>query len=657
MIISISLSFVLVTLSLLLGWFLKIHILNESIIIVLLSISLFILLIFIIINIILKIKFNKRYSNKNFRIIMEDFFNKSDNDYFTYDKSYKILKNIIKYFYIYIIFIIVLNCLVSSFIFYFSLNKKDSSIIPYVLIIYYVITGLLFILIGYPKNQFGYYLNPNTFKEIYNILEEVKNNLNYHKNINLYIYEDNNLIMSYYKGSYQLSIGIYNILFFTKDELKASFYHELGHVIYNDSYQLSKRVRLMDNINFNIHNSSVFALSSLFTFGISNYLILNFNIHDQIISKTLENRADDVVLKYNMNEEFISTAIKMNYFNYYTNLLEKRFDSFENEDMSLHFYEDVIYEVFDNLDKYKERFNYYILHEYESKNQSHPCLRNRMKKMNIDSFDYHSLERYNNYEINKILEVFQNVTKENEENYKIRRENTYLKNLEIVNDFEKNIYEDVYNLALYMNSLLELKRVEDAYSISNKIIELYPNNSQAYYFRSLIKFRYYDDASGIEDFLKSCTLNKNFINYFDEAFDFCKKMGLKDEIDYLKKEYINFTQDYIDVDYDNLSYIDNKTIIEDYKLDNEIKDKIIEIAKKHNFVRVYCVLKKIKKDDVRIVLIVPDKDSIEPDFGMNDIFKILDVREEQFALTYLFNKHLEKRIKKISNPFYERINE
>ena len=132
--------------------------------------------------------------------------------------------------------------------------------------------------------------------------------------LEIYIVNDYNVMINQNQNTIHLQIGTIPLLMFSEAELKSVIYHEIGHVIYENSSSYFKRSKFLMKLESMSNTRGIFAFTALFFFGIRQYLEFHFNLHQLVISKYIEEQSDNVVLNRGLNKEFISSAIKMFYF-------------------------------------------------------------------------------------------------------------------------------------------------------------------------------------------------------------------------------------------------------------------------------------------------------------------------------------------------------
>lgn len=629
--------------------------LPENAISIIMIISLILTVILMIIGLIVLRYTKKVYSKENFKQIVEKMkeeHEQSENNFTKIKKQVNKTNNLALLFYF--SFLISLIILTSSLI---ALSIKGSNLIPAILITFYMLSGLIASYFNVEdRPRFGYYLNKEDYPIINNMIADVQNDLNVKKPINLFSSTNHNTIsVNYYKGQYNIVMGVYHLLFLNFKELKAIMYHEVAHILNKDIYHSRKQYGAYRLYQRSIEGDyNVFSFGSFFLLGFNNLIEATTTKYDIFVSRQIEEKTDEFVKNRNLNEAFINAVTKSLYFGLFIG--DYGIKSFIPiaEEPSKTYYQDVILEFIEVVEKRRKIYDYIALNEYQAKMESHPTVSTRMKNFGVTKVNIDLNSRlYNKEEITKLLDIFEEVSEEDIENYKGYRENNYLAAVKIIEKYETNPNDDVKDMLDYGYALMGIIEVEKAVKVFETLLEVDDNIAQAHGALGYIYLNYYYDEKGVEHIKKAAELNRNYVEDLEHIGNYYKKMGKEESLKTFREEFLDEMQKHFN-EYEGISDITIKTKLEKPTLDETKLNSIYEYIKSLEFVKEYFVVRKDINENfyTHIVCVVKNEKATdeETNEGMNNIFKFLDLKDEQYALVLVNSNMLYNKLKKTVEP-------
>lgn len=618
-----------------------------------LNISTLVLVLFIILGlafrIVYSIKTNKKNFHKTIKELKSDAIKYQDNIE-SLNKKIKRKIVLIKSYYI-LIFILLLT---SSFT-YLSLSFNGLYDFNFLIVInfYTQIGFMLNILNRYEVTSDGYRLEEEFYPVIYGFLNESKEKLNINNKYIIYISVTNfeNTIRKLEKNEYNIILGINTLLILNKNELK-SILHSLvllsENKIFNNFYKQEKIDHMLSNRYFESYN---FFLVNLALFdGIRLLLVYNFKKYNILNSKHIEIEIDNQMKEYEEINDFSKALIKLRIFDLFYNEPGHDFTIPRLEDPSTRFFEDIYDELLERF-KIKHKTYYHIIkNELDHPLSPNRSVNNRLRFFKTDEIEIDYTDNfYDETETREIINVTQRVTDEERQRYYEIRDLSYMPIIRKIENYEQNPKDDLRDLLDYAFDLFRVEKINHAFEVFKYILSKYPDTSQAHFGLGNYYLSYLYDKQGINHIYRAAELNNNYIESLEMIGDFLLKMGLKEEYEEFDHFYLEKLNQKVS-ELDDISTITGKEKLLKPNLDEKIINEIVEYAKSLDFAKeIFIVRKIINKDlEAHVVCVFPNMEkSLETvELGMDNLFKNLDLREEQYGLTYVPNLIIYKKLKK-----------
>ena len=533
------------------------------------------------------------------------------------------------------------------------ITKNDSIAIPYFIFSSLTLIGFIYSLIRtkvYP-NQ-GFVLERDEFKHLYQLIDEIQNELEINEEIIIQIVQHNFVIFEYFKKKYYLSINIMSLLMFSEEELKAYLYNLISITKTNELKKDSQYTYYIQPEKLNSENYLlIFPMILLAGINISFREKQLFNL-----TFLLKNQ-DEKKLQFTpptLAQAYINALVKEKYWHLFIDEIGHDYQVLKNEYPSLTYYEDLYEEFITKLNKKIALYDDIISYELDPIYNPTVLIRHKMEKLNISSYNIDfSLSRYNEYELRKILNIIQEVTEQEEQVYTEIRNINYIPLINIINKYEENPSDILKDLVDYAFALLKTNQIRKSFEVFKYILVKYPDSAQANYGVGFIYLEYFYDKKGIDYLYKAALLNENYVEQLDSVGRFTIKMGLKEEHDKFKSELINKITKKNKIDQQTLS-INVNTKLTNSTLSNEVTNDIVEQAKKLNFINELFIVKKelSQNEDIHFICVTfSTDDQTKINNGMNELANILDLKNDRFGLFYINNTTLYKKLNKITKPY------
>ncbi len=437
---------------------------------------------------------------------------------------------------------------------------------------------------------------------------------------------DVNCGISKTKNGLYLCIGLFCLRCLSNDELKAVLLHEIAHFKNKDLEYAGKIEKYNKTIDI------LFPLKAyrfLCPFLASS--VLDNSINDILVNEYFEKKADDEVIKRNMNQDYANATIKM-------------FGISKANDLKYPFIE---YEVAKNKkwdektinDDLNARLDYYNAHkdffEFVSKNHAderfatHPNINQRRKMCNVKDVDLEiTINHFFDDDIKEYYEISNKTCfkEDNKDLLKYYDEYFSLKDSD-TNDLEQlnKILEMAYDLGDYENVL----------RICSKFISLNDNRNRMNFYYGTVLLMVYFNKEGIKYLNKVIEDNNNEfkLDAMHYLGDYYAMVGNEDKLNEIRNIQVNILNQSDEME-DVLSLKPTDRLTE--FTNEEVKNNIINILKDNEDVLYVLMGVKTVKDVSCCHVIVfgeinlKDVDKFNED--LNKVFNYLDVLEDQYSL-------------------------
>lgn len=271
----------------------------------------------------------------------------------------------------------------------------------------------------------------------------------------------------------------------------------------------------------------------------------------------------------------------------------------------------------------------------------------RKDEMGISDYSFRTKEHDEKYieEQKRLLELGDSSRKKNiEESYAELRDYRYFKRFQAIDEYERDNNQSIQQLietALYYEGVNNDKAKE----IFNLILQKDEKNAYAYFHLGRMLLNEFDEK-GIEYIYKAIEYNDGFTNDgLDLIGDFCIKAGLEDELLRYRENFLSIGQEAIDKT-KIITEVSKSDKLLPHDLPESVFDEILDYMLKTAAVSLirFIWLKRLQADIYSYIFMLKRSNNInDNDFNdlYYDIFKFLDLREEQFTLLVIYD---EKKI-------------
>ena len=492
----------------------------------------------------------------------------------------------------------------------------------------------------FKKNEAKQVMYPETTKMIKEIFEEEGIN----KPVSVYLQNGHtNVSVLENKGGIIVNINLTILKFFTREEIKSIIYHEIAHYI-NDDVKNKK----VENRYYNLMTK---LLPGNYAFFFAP-MAINLNVQklylDNIANIKFEIEADDYVLTKNVGNEYAAVAIKSfglafaDDFPFFTTYLEFCKQGKWNQEVIDCYFK----EYKDFYDEHKDFFIHSSKVHLERKFDTHPNVRQRVEKFATKEIDP-SLIWSNEFDddIKKLFEIrFSNVT----EDFTKDVIDGYQKYLDKKNNFIE--YDLVAQEADYLDIMKEAQHYGDfdfTIDIAKKLLEKNPNITSANYalgsILALVKFS--DECLPYLYKVKdepNSHLREYAINVLGE---YLVITGREEERNKMREEAYDIIDDTVEMQKALELNLNDKLA---QFTDNDVINKVIEIAKEYDDIALVSIGTKIVKTHscTHVVVLIKNKyDNDKVDECYKKIFNYLDSIDGQYNLIFKINSTIPKTAK------------
>ncbi len=330
------------------------------------------------------------------------------------------------------------------------------------------------------------------------------------KPIKINIFLSDNIGIEYNKNFYILHLGLYAIRLLNHEELLSMILHEMGHIKNNDPVLKYK----MNSIISKLQALKTLWPTKYFFKYISNAIIINTKIYFDESSLEKEKKADNFVYQSGFSKDFINAIAKINIFRIYKSKLPRNYsyDIYKSTPTNI---QELYYNIF--INEYsinKDSWLELLEKEISSNNDTHPTFKERLINFN------------ENFDIN-----YQNIDKELLNEYITI---SYNFDTISVHEWEKDrdeYYSILNNLTSDPKELAEKHFLLQEYEISlklyNDLLKKEPKNTLALY-RIGILLLNNNDNLGLQYLRTAIDYNRELSQIINHIIiDYCKQNGLE----------------------------------------------------------------------------------------------------------------------------------
>lgn len=235
------------------------------------------------------------------------------------------------------------------------------------------------------------FVDGELFKVSKDFVKDIFKEENIDKEVNVGIIFDANCRIDKVGNDLSINIGYLLLKFLSLDELKAILYHEIAHYRNKDLEYTEKICKLQNKLD---------SVLPLYSYKLLCPFALDFELKNELgeflATEYYENKADDEVLKKNVSKDFVNACGKIfglsrvNTLNYpeVDSMIEER-QKWDEESISLSL--KLRYDLYNKQKKYYEL----VSKKHASERfTTHPNIRERREKFNVDVIDFNITENH-----------------------------------------------------------------------------------------------------------------------------------------------------------------------------------------------------------------------------------------------------------------------
>lgn len=538
---------------------------------------------------------------------------------------------------------VLVYCCVIDFCFFAVVGAEGGGVgLPMVLGVY---SGLSFIRprsVKVNEEKSEEYLSEAQYPLIYGTAYRAAKQIGCDGRIKICIDHNFNASILTISDGYSIMLGTYLLDNLSQDELYNVLLHEFSHVT-KENDDINK---VMNYANLSMEDNSFFGLAQLPFLYLQAKFLFEFLSYKFVCSIMNEDDADRAMRDFGDPDAAASMLVKLKFSELYE--WEKGTYDEENLFASEELIEDYVRR---QLGQFRERMEIrkdewvrMIDSEILARNATHPTAKMRIESLGIK--EAHLIPKCDSEEYldevdRAILHIEKLIRKANADSYKIIRNENYVKNLELVKNWEENgkpiTKESYQNIVI---ALFALRRIADYVNLCCQIIEEIPEpaNYFAHHMYGCYLLHSYDER-GIEHLYKSIELNHND---WEEALqtigEYACMVGKQDELDKYRARAEEMVKTQIEL-YDKMNTLKaNDKLAEERLPDGMLEDflRYIDCIDNSTIERIYMVRKVISDEHfVTCVVVAPRKRADMQKYGeaMNKIFHYLDKSSDwEYAL-------------------------
>ncbi|MBE6790387.1 MAG: hypothetical protein E7535_04250 [Ruminococcaceae bacterium] len=649
LVINVS-SFAALTVTLILGIFTEKYIDDDylsNISGIICAIALCLPILFLILNVIIKLIYKKRLGKRSFAENQQFLFSHRDDSKERSKKKLYILKILIIINDIYSIFLSVC-AFVSAF---FSGIVSDGRYTCGLLLVCYMVLTAATLRIRLEPSDGIFeddktYVNENDYPALYNLAKKAATVTGCDGAIKIAILDDFNAGAAIFNNTISIQLGALLLNVLSEDEVYCVLLHEFFHIKDELNHRrISKFNRyVIDFQNNEISNFYSNITKHLFSF-LDIYYNLQYNLYLYSVSLSREFAADKNMAIYGDSKTAASSLIKIKYYELYdwekgTYDTTCNFETAEYDTDSLN----------TELQRFKEavslnaeKWNGLINNEILSRSASHPTLKMRLENLGIDEIITLKIESSAEYIADcekAIIYVSSLIAEQSKDSYEEYRKYYYIESKELVEKWEQNgrtvIAEEYRDIC---DALRRLGRNSEALELCENAIKLLDDvgSCYAYFVKGCFLLHSFNEA-GIEYIYKAIENNHNYVDEgLSEIGSFCCLTGQEDQLEIYRERAIALTEE--NKTHSEASVLNKKDRLSTESLPDGMLDDILShITSSYceNIEKIYLVRKTITDDFFSSVFVIKISSDTDDDIRykiLQKAFNYLDTCSEwQFSL-------------------------
>lgn len=474
----------------------------------------------------------------------------------------------------------------------------------------------------------------------------------YEGNIRIFIGNEGLGIFSL-QGSENLVLGIPETFLLTREELKQALIHEFAHVVQADTAQSLRFNREL--ARWDASKGSILTIwGTVFLWIPQDILRREFAFYQNLSTIYREQQADETVVKVGSPQEHINGLAKgYTWAMFFEHpLREVSYDLFAMETPCPNYYSFLVELYQKYLAQKEDHWRAILARELESKFDSHPIFRVRMKNAGITEYDLHTVEPDPAFaaELTKFCKHCDALALKGypQEDYDRDRQTEYFERKELIDEAYAVTDFDEVSVERRLDYAMALAVVdpEKQKTVLNSILAQEPENNYAVWLLAQALYRE-DDEDCVELLYKAAQLNNNYVqSAFSCIANYAVRAGREDIREAYREQILDQVQQSVELD-DELGRLDSKDRLSRNDLPEKAQvDAAVFQRGGEHLDHVYTVRKETSDGPAYYYLLefAASADAQTRERVYQDIFLYLDQREEHFCLFVLEEKDKLKKL-------------
>lgn len=451
------------------------------------------------------------------------------------------------------------------------------------------------------------YVPESEYPTLYALAKKAAEEIGCTEKIKISLLDDFNAGAAKISDTISIQLGVLLLNTLSESEVYCVLLHEFSHIKNENKNQ---RINNYSNFIYSetgATNPNYFSalIRHFFTFSDALYN-LQYHLYTYTVSLSREFAADKAMALYGEKEIAASALIKLKYYDLY-NWQKGTYDSpctMESETFDTDTLKNEIKGFKKSAESNEEKWCSFIKDEILSRSASHPTL--KMRLADLDVFDIKTLKLESSDEFiadcEKAIDYITALIAEQvKDSYEEQRKYYYTESKEIIEKWEndgKPVIPEEY--ADICGALRRLGRNTEALELCERAIDCLdePAACYAYFIKGCFLIHSFDE-SGIEYIYRAIENNHNYITEgLDEIGHFCCLTGQEDQLEIYRERVITLTEENVSV-YSQGSILNKKDKLSTENLpDGMLEDILNHITSDHSdyIEKIYLVRKTVTED-------------------------------------------------------------
>lgn len=438
---------------------------------------------------------------------------------------------------------------------------------------------------------------------LYQTVKDVQNELQNHDSIHLIPVDDGNIGVEMFEKNLRekdlmiyLDIALLNLL--DKKDLKAILYHEIGHVIHEDTKNSSKMALRNERISELVSTHlGLDAAMTLLLLGFANPWQEQFQLVQHFTSIEREKNADSVLLSVGKQQEFINATAKCHAYAYFLEIpsFYHIFDD-KMEHQETHITQSTLKAFSLEWESRSELYTLFLRNSLVERFPTHPNLKQRMEQLQVKDFflDF-TPEQDELYraEVEKITETYNQKWYESVKDQIQVLKNNHDESMLFLQEYEKKESPTLQEKRRAAEIYQENFQLETAEKLYLEILKENPEEQTSLYQLALI-YVYLNDERCIDYFEKIMERYPDLVeDTMMQLGNYYMRNGLEEKRLELREKQPEIMQNFIELKKKESS-VKNMQFLPT-SIDENLKNSLVEIAQKNPNIQKMTALEVVLK--------------------------------------------------------------